>query len=513
MVSKQTIKSFINTYGFDEELANRIAEAGFTVTKAKAATKKDFEEAGFLGNEYEDIKLKLQTGTRDQAAKRGTRRKAEDTRAFGDYIVRIDNRDEALLKKDKMLMEHVSKHGVTLSQKVVRTLVDMCEEKGLGKDDLLFAGELAAEEFRRSEVDATEACGIVGAQSIGEPGTQMTMRTFHFAGVAEVDVTQGLPRLIEIVDARREPSTPTMTLYMTEEVRNDRKKVTSIANQIETTVLGQIANIESDLGTLEIVVKPIAAELEAKEITNEELAEAVARVRKITATPNDKGEVTVTLADPNFKNLQKVVEDLRKVKVKGIDKIKRIITRRDESEGGYIFYTEGSNLKEIFEIEGLDHARCLTNDVNQIKEQLGIEAARAAIVSEAEAVLAGQGLQVDQRHLMLVADVMTSDGDVRAIGRQGVSGQKSSILARAAFEITVDHLLVAAMTGETDGLSGVAENIIVGQPVNLGTGAVRLSMDSAKLAEKVKTMPEPRDTRPEPEEETAVFEEPFGTAE
>ncbi|MGB1697861.1 MAG: hypothetical protein ACPHK8_05645, partial [Thermoplasmatota archaeon] len=144
MVSKQTIKSFINTYGFDEELANRIAEAGFTVTKAKAATKKDFEEAGFLGNEYEDIKLKLQTGTRDQAAKRGTRRKAEDTRAFGDYIVRIDNRDEALLKKDKMLMEHVSKHGVTLSQKVVRTLVDMCEEKGLGKDDLLFAGELAA---------------------------------------------------------------------------------------------------------------------------------------------------------------------------------------------------------------------------------------------------------------------------------------------------------------------------------------------------------------------------------
>jgi DNA-directed RNA polymerase subunit A" len=179
-----------------------------------------------------------------------------------------------------------------------------------------------------------------------------------------------------------------------------------------------------------------------------------------------------------------------------------------------LFYTEGSNLKEIFEIEGLDHARCLTNDVNQIKEQLGIEAARAAIISEAQAVLDGQGLQVDKRHLMLVADVMTSDGDVRAIGRQGVSGQKSSILARAAFEITVDHLLVAGMTGEADALNGVAENIIVGQPVNLGTGAVRLTMDSVKLAERVKTMPVPRDTRPEPEEEEeTTFEAPFGTTE
>lgn len=514
MVSKQTIKSFINTYGFDEELANRVAEAGFTVTKAKAATKKDFEEAGFLGNEFEDIKLKLQTGTRDQAAKRGTRRKAEDTRAFAEYIDRIDNRDAALAKKDNMLQEHVTKLGCPLPQKIIRTLVDKCEEKGLGAADLKMAGELSIEEFRSSTIDATEACGIVGAQSIGEPGTQMTMRTFHFAGVAEVDVTQGLPRLIEIVDARREPSTPTMTLFMEDHVKNDRKAVTSIANQIETTVLRNIANIESDLGTLEIVVKPIKAECEAREISNEDVAEAVGRVRKITATPGNKGEVLVTLADPNFKNLQKVVEDLRKIKVKGIDKIHRIITRKDEKEGGYLFYTEGSNLKEIFEIEGLDHARCLTNDVNQIKEQLGIEAARAAIISEAEAVLAGQGLQVDKRHLMLVADVMTSDGDVRAIGRQGVSGQKSSILARAAFEITVDHLLVAGMTGESDGLNGVAENIIVGQPVNLGTGAVRLSMDSAKLAEKVKAMPVPRDTRPEPEEEEeTTFEAPFGTTE
>ena len=83
-------------------------------------------------------------------------------------------------------------------------------------------------------------------------------------------------------------------------------------------------------------------------------------------------------------------------------------------------------------------------------------------------------LDVDSRHLLLVADVMTSEGEVRAIGRHGVSGTKHSILARAAFEVTVNHLLQAGIIGERDNLTGVAENIIVGQPIALGTGSVEL---------------------------------------
>src|SRR3970282_645998 len=75
---------------------------------------------------------------------------------------------------------------------------------------------------------------------------------------------------------------------------------------------------------------------------------------------------------------------------------------------------------------------------------------------------------------MLVSDMMTNDGDVKAIGRHGISGRKSSVLARAAFEITAHHLLRAAITGEVDYLDGVAENVIVGPPVTLGTGAVNL---------------------------------------
>ncbi len=504
MASPQTVKSYVNTYAFDLETATRLAEH-FTVTKAKAATKKDFMDAGFTGNEVEEILHKLGKAKREAAARRTTRRAVEDDREYEPLINRIDDRDAKLLKKDEGVLEHALGLGIKLPQAVVRTLVDGAEERGFTAAQLKTATELAVVEYKRTSVDATEAAGIVSAQSIGEPGTQMTMRTFHFAGVAEINVTLGLPRLIEIVDARRQPSTPTMTIFLQDEVKADRKKATGIANRIETTALGDVADINADLAKLEILVVPRKTIMEEKEIVEDEIFDAVRRVRKIQVKEPENGQILVTLAEANYKNLQKAVEDLRKIKVKGIDGIKRLVIRKDEKEGGYILYSEGSNLREILEVEGVDKPRVVTNDILQIQEVLGIEAARVAIMREADATMRGQGLQVDQRHLMLVADVMTSDGEVKAIGRQGVSGQKSSILARAAFEITVDHLLQAGMIGEVDPLNGVAENIIVGQPVNLGTGAVRLAVDMGKLNELRKTMPEPRNTIPEPEEEEDFF--------
>ncbi|MBS65257.1 MAG: hypothetical protein CMA93_02890, partial [Euryarchaeota archaeon] len=93
-----------------------------------------------------------------------------------------------------------------------------------------------------SRADPYEAVGITTAQSIGEPGTQMTMRTFHYAGVATVNVTQGLPRVIEIVDARKVPKTPTMLIYLDElnpkgkkPLNTDEKAVRKIAAALEMT--------------------------------------------------------------------------------------------------------------------------------------------------------------------------------------------------------------------------------------------------------------------------------------
>jgi DNA-directed RNA polymerase subunit A" len=163
---------------------------------------------------------------------------------------------------------------------------------------------------------------------------------------------------------------------------------------------------------------------------------------------------------------------LKSAKIKGIDEIKRVILRKEGDE--YVLYTEGSSLKKILELDEVDPALTTTNNIIEISDVLGIEAARMSIFMEAKKTLAEQGLNVDPRHLMLVSDVMTVGGAVRAIGRHGVSGEKSSVLARAAFEITANHLLNAGITGEIEPLNGVAENIIIGQPITLGTGAVEL---------------------------------------
>ena len=333
-------------------------------------------------------------------------------------------------------------------------------------------------EYEKNLIDPAEACGIIGAQSIGEPGTQMTMRTFHYAGVAEINVTLGLPRLIEIVDARSIPSTPMMNIYLLDEYRLSTELAKNVANQIEITKLNDVADIEADLTNLTIHIKPDTKTMKRKGSTIDDLLVSVKKIKKIDAKI-EKRKIKITLDEPSYKKLLNVNESLKDLKVKGIDGIKRIIIRKEPKEG-YVIYSEGSNLDKVLEIEGVDQYRTTTNDIQAVGRVLGIEAARNIIIQEAYNTLMEQGLNVDKRHIMLVSDVMTSNGTIKAIGRHGVSGEKSSVLSRAAFEITVNHLLDASRRGELDTLGGVAENIIVGQPVNLGTGAVELVMKRSK---------------------------------
>ena len=349
--------------------------------------------------------------------------------------------------------------------------------------------------FRRAEVDAHESVGIVAAQSIGEPGTQMTLRTFHYAGVAEMNVTLGLPRLIELVDARRVPSTPMMTVHVDKKLKGDRDAVQKIALQIEVTTVPDVASISAVIEDLKVVISPQAALLEVRGVKRAELESALLegldpRLFEVKsgsgsgetrafevhlkepaagATKSRKEEMVEEMP---FKKLLIASEEAKAIQIKGVTGIRRALIRRERDE--YVIYTEGSNLEGVLEIPGVDGVRTTTNSVFEIYRVYGVEAARAALNHEANRTLAAQGLGVDIRHLMLVADVMTNEGDIRAIGRHGISGKKTSVLARAAFEITAAHLLRAAITGEVDELKGVAENIIVGQPITLGTGAVNL---------------------------------------
>src|SRR2546425_5002901 len=310
------------------------------------------------------------------------------------------------------------------------------------------------EKFDLHVIDANESAGIVSAQSIGEPGTQMTMRTFHYAGVAEMNVTLGLPRLIEIVDARRVPSTPIMELYV-KSGHTDLERMRKIATEIEMTSLEDIASIETDLVNMRVLAYPDDHRMKSRGVTWPELEEKLKKLGEIQEVRRQVGSaekkaraLVVEAGEPSFKKLQRLVEQVRMMKIKGIEGISRaIIKKRGE---GYVIYTEGSNLSKILELPYVDASRTTTNSVQEIYEVLGIEAARNAIVNEAYNTLQEQGLTVDIRHIMLVSDMMTNDGDVKAIGRHGISGRKSSVLARAAFEITAHHLLRAAITGEVD---------------------------------------------------------------
>jgi len=387
-------------------------------------------------------------------------------------------------KEYKAIRAEINKHRKDrfLPVSIIDGIVERVAKDKKFEGKLKFIVERALEEYAKNVIDPTEACGMIGAQSIGEPGTQMTMRTFHYAGVAEINVTLGLPRLIEIVDARSSPSTPMMNIFLRDEYRVNPDLAKEIANKIEITRLTDIADIEMDLVNINIAVKPNKKTMEKKGITIDELLERVQTARKISAKI-EKDYIKITLDEPGYKSLQNMSETLKNLKIKGIDGIKRVIIRKEPNEG-YVIYSEGSNLKEVLDIEGVDPYRTTTNDIHAIARELGIEAARNMIIQEAYSTLSEQGLNVDMRHIMLVADVMTADGTVRAIGRHGVSGEKSSVLSRAAFEITVNHLLLASQRGESDELNGVAENIIVGQPVNLGTGAIELVMNPRKPKQK-----------------------------
>jgi DNA-directed RNA polymerase subunit A" len=187
-----------------------------------------------------------------------------------------------------------------------------------------------------------------------------------------------------------------------------------------------------------------------------------------------KEGITIAFETPSYRKIYQLNEHIKVLTLKGVSGIKRAIVRRDKAKNEWVIYTQGSNLADILKIDGVCKKRTVTNDIVEIYNVLGVEAARKSIIHEALHTLNEQGLSVDTRHIMLVADMMTFDGKVEAIGRHGISGKKTSVLARAAFEITARHLLEAGLTGETDLLNGVAENIIVGQPVALGTGAIPL---------------------------------------
>ena len=365
--------------------------------------------------------------------------------------------------------------------KLVEEISEASERNNLTDDELKTLVLKVKEAYEREEVEPGESVGTIAAQSVGEPGTQMTMRTFHYAGVVELNVTLGLPRLIEVVDARKKISTPTMDIFFADDYKNDEEFIRKMGNKIGKITLNDVIKNFNVNYIYNIITAEIDQDiLDERRLELSEVTAVIEKTFKQVKINNNLLSFETTFSkdeekmQQGIRELRLLADKIRDLQISGVKGIGKVVIRHEHNE--WVIHTEGSNIGAILKIDGVDIVKTTTNDIFEIEKVLGIEAARNAIIHELYTTMEEQGLSVDIRHIMLVADMMTSEGVVKSIGRHGISGEKSSVLARAAFEETGKHLLNASIRGETDKLTGIIENVIVGQPIPHGTGSVGVIM-------------------------------------
>ena len=314
----------------------------------------------------------------------------------------------------------------------------------------------------------------------------MTLNTFHFAGVAEFNVTVGLPRIIEILDGRKKISTPMMEIYLKGPYAKgkDIKKIAESIKQTEFRDFIREISLEITEGILEVTID--LDKLKRVDLKEVKLMKILEKALKGFTLKQDKNKVIIKTKgkQESISELYKAKEKIKSIYVSGIKGILQVLPVKREEE--FIIMTAGSNLKEIFKLDYVDTDRTLTNDIFEIRDILGIEAARQAVINEVFKVIENQGLNVDIRHIMLISDTMSFTGKVRGITRYGVVNDKSSVLARASFETPVKHIINAALIGETDPLSSVVENVMINQMIPVGTGLPKLVAQINKKEDKKK---------------------------
>ena len=315
-----------------------------------------------------------------------------------------------------------------------------------------------------------EAIGLVTAQSFGEPATQMTLNVFHFAGVSEMAISTGLPRLIEILDARKEPSTPSMQIYL-ESAYNNEKSAKRIAELIKEITLQEVASsFEINWAERKIRIGIDPSKAKELKVSQQEVSDALKQFPgKKFKLYSAQNAITLSFDEKtNFTDIYLTKEKLKQYRIKGIAGIKQILI--EKKGNNFVIITAGSNLKEVFKIRGVDKTRTISNNIHEVNEVLGIEAARQVIINEIKHMMEQHGIHIDDRHIELVADMMCLTGEVKGTVRSGIIADKNSVIARASFETPIRHFVDAAITNTSDRLVSVIENIVLNQPVPVGTG-------------------------------------------
>jgi len=403
--------------------------------------------------------------------------------------------------------------------------------------------------FQESRAHAGEMCGIVAAQSIGECVTQMTLNTFHFAGVSSKNVTLGVPRLREIINVAKTVKAPSLVVHLREDVAVDQSAVNRVISDLQYITLRQLAEssaiwwdpdpsttvVEEDKELVHTSVALVdeedlrhqspwvlrfvlsAAMVDSNHVDMNALADLVrtefdGKVNVIVSDKNaDVLVMRLRIAFPTQDDEDdggadvetlKSIEDrlLRSVRIRGVPGITKVYNAKTKlktwtPERGFqekeVIYleTDGTNLMQVMAHPAVDHTRTVSNHVVEVFEVLGIEAARASLLRELRQVMEFYGLYINYRHLAVLVDSMTFRGHLMAVSRHGINRVDTGVLQRASFEETVELLMDAAVHAEDDLLGGVSENIMLGQMCPVGTGCFDLLLDDEAVGEAIVVEP------------------------
>eukprot|EP01080_Neovahlkampfia_damariscottae_P004653 gene4653-8226_t len=448
----------------------------------------------------------------------------------------IINGEDALSKeaqKNATILIHCLIRSVLSSKRVI-------QEFKLDKHAFeLVLGEIESK-FLRALVTAGESVGALGAQSIGEPATQMTLNTFHFAGVGSKNVTLGVPRLKELINVAATNKTPSLTIYLEDNIKFDseiaEKKMPFL---LEHTFLGKMTDtssifydpdpentlIEQDEEFVQeyfempgveknnlspwLLRLEINRKMKGKDITMEQIAEKIEKdfdgiliciptnenakqlVLQIRLKETDESK-EFSFANKGLEYLR-AIEDhlLNKMELRGIPGIKKVSVDKNKQTNEYVLLTEGINLEEVLTVQGVDSKYTTSNNITEIYRVLGIEACRAALLKELRNVIEFDGSYVNYRHLATLCDVMTQRGSLMAITRHGVGRADAGPLMRCSFEETVEILMEAGIFAEQDPIKGISANVMVGQLSSMGTGCFDIVLDESMLKNAVDIRLEP----------------------
>ncbi|KAL6060056.1 DNA-directed RNA polymerase subunit [Balamuthia mandrillaris] len=348
--------------------------------------------------------------------------------------------------------------------------------------------KLIRHKFKRAEIEPGTAVGALGAQSIGEPGTQMTLKTFHFAGVASMNITLGVPRIKEIINAVGNISTPIISATLVNPKIERAARI--VKGRIEKTTLGQIAKYIKEVYTAATCYISIKLDVEAihalqLEVNAHSVRSAILGTKNIKVKEGDVQELSgdkLRVFPPDksreqmYFSLQSVKNALPGVLVRGIPTVSRAVINKKKQDGDTIFHllVEGYDLLGVMGTPGVVSSETTSNHIMEVEETLGIEAARVTIMDQIQYTMKEHGMSIDTRHVMLLADLMCFRGEILGITRNGIAKMKGSVLMLASFEKTTDHLFDAAVHCREDEITGVSECIIMGIPMPLGTGLFKL---------------------------------------